>query len=239
MQYPMHHVHSTAQGGARFSSRETRRLTQLAQQLDQHDPLARGHGERVAHNALRLGRALRLDASALETLFWGARLHDLGKLALPSGLLLKPSALSARERAAMRCHPVSGWQLLRHHVPGSAELAEVVRYHHERWDGRGYPDGLSGTGIPLFSRIVSVADVFEALTGRRPYRRALEPARAAAYLAREAGKHFEPELVAVFLKLYRRGELVVAQPEPSRPAKVNVGLEPTLDLKHSGEHVDL
>jgi HD-GYP domain-containing protein (c-di-GMP phosphodiesterase class II) len=159
-----------------------------------------------------MGRELGLAETQLETLHWGALLHDLGKISVPESILLKPGPLTEQEYAEIQRHPTYGADLLESVAPEFGDIARVVRYHHERWDGRGYPQALSGREIPLMSRIVAVVDVFEALTSRRPYRRPMPAPRALSYLQAESGSHFDPELVSLFEKLYDQGEIRVAQP---------------------------
>ena len=130
---------------------------------------------------------------------YGFLLHDLGKIGVPDGVLLKPGPLSAGELEQMRSHPVLGERLLAT-IPYLGNLARaVVGAHHERWDGTGYPKRLRGEQIPLAARIFAVADAFDAMTNDRPYRRALPVERALAEIAAEAGRHFDPALAFAFL----------------------------------------
>jgi HD-GYP domain-containing protein (c-di-GMP phosphodiesterase class II) len=175
-------------------------LLGLANALEAKDPCTRGHSERVGAWGRRLAVALGLPADQIETIAHAGLLHDIGKIGVPETLLRKRGALDADEWALMRNHPVIGAQIV---APFDffAGGAIVIRHHHERWDGTGYPDGLMGDAIPLGARIVAVADVFDALTSDRPYRAALPRSTALAYLIQEAGRTLDADVVATLLGL--------------------------------------
>jgi HD-GYP domain-containing protein (c-di-GMP phosphodiesterase class II) len=177
-------------------------LLGLANALEAKDVYTRGHSERVGAWSRRLGAALALPAGELDTLMHAGLLHDIGKIGVPEAVLRKRGALSQDEWALMRQHPVIGAQIV---APFEffAGGALVIRHHHERWDGSGYPDGLAAGAIPLGARIVAVADVFDALTSERPYREPLGVDAALAYLATEAGHTLDPDVVAALLGLAR------------------------------------
>ena len=180
----------------------------LGRIVEARDPYTEGHCERLAHYATTLGADLRLGPSDLEILYRGAFLHDVGKIATPDRILLKQTRLSVEEYAIMKQHPVVGDNLC-----GTARSLEgvrpIIRSHHERLDGRGYPDGLSGKDIPLLVQIVSVVDVFDALTTDRPYREALPTTTAYAMLIAEAGSGWCPvKLVEQFVRLHRSNSRV-------------------------------
>ena len=189
-------------------------LSNLAFIVEGRDKASKGHCNRVAHNARVMGEALGLSGKQLETLHWGALLHDLGKIAVSERVLLKPGALTEEEFGEIKHHSVYGAELLEAVSPEFNSIAQVVRCHHERWDGLGYPLGLEQEAIPLMSRIVTVADVFEALTSERPYRRPMRPAQALSYLKAEAGSHFDPELVTLFEELFKRDRVLLAAGAP-------------------------
>ena len=174
-------------------------LVALARALEAKDDETEGHSERVTAYALRLGRALGLRREALEDLRRGALLHDLGKIGIPDAVLRKPGPLTEEEKALMRTHPLIGDRILEG-LPALQGARGVVRHHHERFDGRGYPEGLQGEEIPLLARIFAVVDAYDAMTSDRPYRRALSHGEALAAIAREAGKQFDPQVVRVFLR---------------------------------------
>ena len=155
-------------------------------------------GQLAADLVLELGMDTQLTAVRI-----GACLHDIGMAAVGRDLLVKPGPLTDAERELVRRHPAIGEQIARElHFP--EDVRSIVRYHHERWDGGGYPDGLAGEQIPLAARIVCIADVFDALTTQRPFRGALTPADALAAMAEEAGAHFDPELFRVFREMINR-----------------------------------
>ncbi len=186
-------------------------LSNLALIVEGRDRGARGHCNRVAHNAGAMGGALGLSGKQLETLHWGALLHDLGKIAVSEKILLKPGALTEEEFSEIKRHSTYGAELLEAVSAEFMDIARVVHCHHERWDGLGYPLGLGQEAIPLMSRIITVADVFEALTSERPYRKPMRPAQALAYLRAEAGSHFDPELVGLFEDLFYQNQLQLAE----------------------------
>ncbi len=175
--------------------------------LEQRDLETQGHTERVVRLTEFLGRRFGFRGKRLEALRWGAYLHDIGKLAIPDAVLLKPEALDEREWAVMRSHPVVAVRMLEPLGFLPRITLNVVRHHHERWDGRGYPDGLTGEAIPLEARLFAVTDVFDALVSRRPYKSAWPLERAAEELGREAGKGLDPRAVRVFLDALEAREL--------------------------------
>ncbi|MBI4277850.1 MAG: HD-GYP domain-containing protein, partial [Armatimonadetes bacterium] len=159
------------------------------------------HLSRVASLCLGIGSRLSLDDKTRAALVQAALVHDLGKLAVPRDLLMKPSALTREEQPVMRGHVSAGVQLLRAFGVSGAVVG-VVAAHHERWDGTGYPAGLAGEAIPLEARILAVADAYEAMTAGRPYHAPRSPGEALAELRRQAGSQFDPRCVqACFLEL--------------------------------------
>jgi putative nucleotidyltransferase with HDIG domain len=159
-----------------------------------------GHSERVTALAVALAQALGVRGSALEHLRRGAMLHDIGKMGVPDRILRKAGPLEADEWAIMRQHPVYAHRMLAS-IPFLAPAMNIPHFHHERWDGSGYPAGLVGTAIPFDARIFAVVDVWDALTTNRPYREALSTADARRHLSREAGRLFDPTIVDAFLAL--------------------------------------
>jgi HD-GYP domain-containing protein (c-di-GMP phosphodiesterase class II) len=176
----------------------------LSEAIEKRDPYTGGHVRRVVTYSVLLGAELGLESAELETLRMAATLHDIGKIAVPDEVLRKPSALEPEELEVMRRHALDGAQIvsrirdLRHLLPG-------VRNHHERVDGKGYPDGLTGEQMPLAARIIAVADTFDAMTTDRPYRRGLAGEVAAGEIARGAGTQFCSEVAAAFGRLFGRG----------------------------------
>ncbi len=158
------------------------------------------HSKRVAAYARLLGERFGLVDSDLERLELGALLHDIGKIGIPRNVLLKPGPLSDEEWTVMKAHPVIGQRLMAR-FPELTREADVVGAHHERFDGGGYPAGLNGEQIPLFARLFSIVDAYDALTSDRPYRSARGAEAAKAEIARSSGDQFDPELVEAFLAL--------------------------------------
>jgi HD-GYP domain-containing protein (c-di-GMP phosphodiesterase class II) len=176
-------------------------LLGLANALEAKDPYTRGHSERVSHWSRRLGAALGLGAREIEITAQAGLLHDLGKIGVPEAVLRKRGPLDPTEWDVMRRHPVIGAQIVAP-LDFFARGSLVVRHHHERWDGSGYPDGLAGDAIPMGARVVAVADVFDALTSDRPYRTALTTSAALAHLVSEAGRTLDQRIVAAFIALH-------------------------------------
>lgn len=182
----------------RAASTETVRALVAATEL--RDPYTAGHSYWVTRQALEVGRALGLPPHSLEALVRGTLVHDVAKLEIPDAVLNKPGPLTPEERHVVERHPVAGEAVCARLGFLPEELA-IVRHHHERWDGAGYPDGLAGEQIPLLARIVAVVDVYDALTSQRAYRDAWETARAQAYIREHAGTQFDPRVVAVWSRL--------------------------------------
>lgn len=206
-------------------------VQEWAQSIESKDSYTLGHCERVADYACAIARDLGFDDT---TLFWfrvGALLHDVGKIVVPSDILNNPGSLSPEERAIMERHPVAGVELLRE-VEFPWDVLPMIRGHHERWDGHGYPDGLAGDKIPLAARILCVADVFDALTSHRPYRRAYSTSDALRLMLADTGRQFDPDVLARFVRLLddpaaRRPALLPADAGRSRrPFTPPVGARP-------------
>ncbi|MGC9971132.1 MAG: HD domain-containing phosphohydrolase [Bryobacteraceae bacterium] len=177
-------------------------LFALAQAIEQRDKCTGGHCERLAITSMMLGSALGLPRSQLLALHRGGFLHDIGKVAIPDSILFKNGSLSEEEWEIMRTHTIRGEEICRPIRTLSAVLP-IIRSHHERWDGSGYPDGLGGEAIPLLARILQVADVFDALTSVRPYKPALSSSEALNVLDAEARRGWrEPRLVALLHQLF-------------------------------------
>jgi putative two-component system response regulator len=175
-----------------------RHLYALAAAAEAKDAYTERHAERVADFALRLGTRLGLQESDLVALYRGGLIHDIGKLGVPDGILLKPGPLNAEEERQMRAHPVIGESIVKR-LPSAADVLTIIRSHHERFDGGGYPDGLTGFQIPLLARIVSVCDAYDALATDRPYRTRLNSEEATDTLMRGAGQQWDRELVSLLL----------------------------------------
>jgi putative two-component system response regulator len=187
----------------------------LANAVEAKDPTTERHCQRLANLAARLGAQAGLDGIDLEAVAYGALLHDVGKIGVPEAILTKPTPLNAAEWELMRRHPEIGERICAP-LASAATFTPIVRHHHERWDGRGYPDGLRGEAIPLGARIVGLVDAFDAMTHDRPYRRAMPTALAVHELWRESGGQFDRALVPLFvIELERDGEAVSSELPPS------------------------
>ncbi len=172
--------------------------------LDLRDKETEGHTRRVTDMTLRLARAMGVPEADLVDIRRGALLHDIGKMGIPDSILLKPGPLTEEEWKVMRRHPVYAYEFLSP-TPYLRPALDVPYCHHEKWDGTGYPRGLRGEGIPRAARIFAVADVWDALRSDRPYRAAWTAAKARDYIREQAGKHFDPRVVEVFLRIERQG----------------------------------
>jgi len=172
----------------------------LAVAIDARDPYTLGHSSRVAAHSVRIGEEIGLNKEELEELKIASLFHDVGKLKTPDSILMKKRPLDPWELNAIKHHPVDGAKILGK-VKSLQKYVPTVRHHHEHYDGRGYPDGLDGDRIPLYSAIIAIADTFDAMTSTRPYRRAMSKAEALSELRNCAGKQFHPHLVEVFLKV--------------------------------------
>ncbi|TAK33916.1 MAG: HD-GYP domain-containing protein [Chloroflexota bacterium] len=175
-------------------------LLALSAALDSRDSETEGHSQRVVAYSRLIARALDLPEVEILNLAQGALLHDVGKIGIPDSILLKPGPLSEEEWAEMRRHPMLGMRILSN-VRFLCGALPVVKHHHERWDGSGYPEGLRGDQIPLGARIFAVADAFDAMTANRPYRKALPCWYAREEIRRCAGTHFDPKVVSAFLSI--------------------------------------
>jgi len=175
------------------------------------DRYIRGHPERMSERAVALAEEMGLSAERVRSIRIAALLHDIGKVTVSEGILNKPGKLTRREFASIKDHPIVGATLVSQ-VRGFERLAKIVRHHHERFDGTGYPDGLAGEDIPPESRILSVLDVFDALTHQRSYRNAMSRGEAIAEIERGAGTQFDPVVVKAFLALMKRQGDTVGAP---------------------------
>lgn len=171
----------------------------LVASIDAKDRYTRGHSQRVAAYAVAIGRKLMLGDEELRTLFCAALLHDVGKIGMEEAILNKPKSLTREEYEVVKEHPVTGYQIVRE-VPFLAGLADLIRHHHEWYDGSSYPDGLKGEEIPLGARIIAIGDAFDAMTSERAYRQTMSRDEAVMRLRLGAGKQFDPRLVELFIR---------------------------------------
>ena len=157
------------------------------------------HGGRVAGYAMSLAKALDLPVNDVEMITWGAHLHDIGKILIRRELLNSTRKYAEAERAEVSTHAMLGWAVV-HEAGYDDVIQQIVRHHHERWDGKGHPDGLAGEEIPLGARIVSICDVYEALTSKRTYRDAYSHNFAMAFIQKDKGTYYDPKLVDLFFE---------------------------------------
>lgn len=180
----------------------TAAVRSLAAAVDARDHYTSGHSERVMQYALTLAESMQLEPDIIDALRIAGLLHDLGKIGIADGLLNKPGSLTKKEREAMQEHPRIGGEILKR-APQLGLIVPGVLYHHEHWDGSGYPDKLSGESIPLIARILAIADAFDAMTSDRPYRKAMSVEDALMEMRTNAGKQFDPMLVKQFIGFTR------------------------------------
>ncbi len=190
-----------------FNARESLHrgmLLALTRAVDAKSRWTAGHSERVTRLALVMGERLGADKEFLDMIRIGGLLHDIGKLAIPESILDKPGKLTDEEYGQIKDHPLRGDRILRD-IPGLDEARRAVRNHHERWDGKGYPDGLGGEKIPRIARIISICDVYDAVTEDRPYRKGFTSGETRAFMKEARGTMFDPELLDIFIALLDEG----------------------------------
>ena len=172
----------------------------LTNAVEARDAYTGKHAERVAAYALEIGSAMGQQWAGHAEIEFGFLLHDIGKVAVPDSILHKPEPLTPQERELIKLHPVTGWEIVRQ-VDFLGAACEVVRHHHERWDGQGYPDGLKDEDIPLSARVFAVADTLDALTTTRPYRAASPISQARELIQEARGTQFDPAVVDAFANM--------------------------------------
>jgi putative nucleotidyltransferase with HDIG domain len=173
--------------------------------LDLRDKETEGHTQRVTTLTVDLARSMGISETNITHVRRGALLHDIGKMGVSDQILLKPGKLTDEEWEIMRQHPVHAYNLLSR-IDFLRPALDIPRYHHERWDGAGYPDGLKGEQIPLTARIFAIVDVWDALTSDRPYRKAWSRKKALNYIIGQSGKYFDPKVVEKFIQLIQKAE---------------------------------
>jgi putative nucleotidyltransferase with HDIG domain len=171
-----------------------------------------GHCFRVVELTLNFARRLKIPQEDLVHIHRGALLHDIGKMGVPDSILLKPGPLTEEEWVVMRKHPAYAYELLSQ-IDFLLPALDIPYYHHEKWDGSGYPTGLRGEDIPLAARIFAIVDVWDALLSDRPYRDALPQQQVIEYIKGESGRHFDPGLVTVFFEMMESAQIPAVSPE--------------------------
>jgi putative nucleotidyltransferase with HDIG domain len=175
-------------------------ITVLAQAVEMKDEYTGGHTLRVTNYSLLLARKLELPEEMVDLIRIGAPLHDIGKIGIPDSILCKPDRLTPEEFEIMKTHTVKGAEIVST-IPDLLPIIPIVRHHHERWDGKGYPDGLGGEAIHPLARVLALADAFDAMTSDRPYRKGMAPAVAFAEIDKQQGRQFDPTLTKAFLSM--------------------------------------
>jgi HD-GYP domain-containing protein (c-di-GMP phosphodiesterase class II) len=187
-------------------------LYSLVRVMAQRDSHTAGHCERVALSGVALGMDLRLDSASLQALYVGGYVHDIGKVGIPDSVLFKPGKLNSEEWEIMRSHPVCGEEICRP-LTSLHGVLPLIRHHHERWDGSGYPDGLRESEIPLLARVLQVVDIYDALTHPRPYKHAYSSARALNILEEETNRGWrDREIASHFIRIQRELLSRIADP---------------------------
>ncbi|MCL5024185.1 MAG: GAF domain-containing protein [Nitrospirae bacterium] len=176
----------------------------LAETIEKRDPYTGGHTRRVMNYSLAIGKAMSLSQKEMIGLRLSAILHDIGKIGIPDAILLKNERLTFEEYRVIIMHPAYGAEIL-NHIKQLKEIVPGVKWHHEKYDGSGYPEGLKGEEIPVIARIIAVADTFDAMTTDRPYRKGLSARAAFEELEKNAGTQFDPSVVGAFIGSYREG----------------------------------
>lgn len=187
-------------------------LQSIARMVEQRDHHTAGHCERLAFSAVAMGVAMRLDSASLLSLYVGGYVHDVGKVGVPDAVLFKPGRLTAEEWEIMRTHPVRGEEICRP-LKSLRTVLPLIRHHHERWDGSGYPDGLCGTEIPFLARVLQVVDIYDALTHPRPYKHAYSSAHALDILQQETDRGWhDKEIAGLFIRMHRNMLAKISEP---------------------------
>ncbi len=187
--------------------------------IDAKDPYTKGHSERVAAYSRVISKFLDLPAEMEHRVWVGALMHDVGKIGIEDRILKKGGVLTDDEYEVMKLHPAIGAQIMSR-IEQLKEMLPAIRWHHEAWNGKGYPDGLRGEEIPLMARIVGIADTFDAITTNRPYQRAFEPDFAVKTITRLAGARFDAKIVTAFLRAFEAGQIQVLQRTPRSPERL-------------------
>jgi putative two-component system response regulator len=201
-------------------------LLSLAKVVEQRDNHTAGHCERLAFTGVALGVAMRLDSRSLLSLYLGGYLHDVGKIGIPDQILFKPGELSDHEWETMRTHPARGEEICRP-LKSLSGVLPLIRHHHERLDGSGYPDGLRGSEMPLLARVLQVVDIYDALTNPRPYKNAYSRPKALEILEEEADRGWrDREVTTLFVRLNKQVHAKIAgyRPAPTGGASMSQSL---------------
>lgn len=216
--FPIWLTHYSFEAYCQLQTASQKTMETLARSIDRRDPYTYRHSERVAQICEQIAKRLKLDEPDTEALIAAARVHDLGKIGIPSSILLKPGKLDPDERRQMEEHPRIGAEIIGG-LPTYSHVRDLVAYHQERWDGKGYPYGLKGEELPLGARILAVADAYEAMTSDRPYRKALSVEVAVEELRKHRGTQFDPMVVDAFLSLLEEEPAEIYMPATAAPVR--------------------
>ncbi len=178
----------------------------LSRALEAKDPVTSGHAERVSQYSVSIAHQLGLSQAKIDIIMYAGLLHDIGKIGVADSILQKPGKLTQQEYNAIKEHSSIGSDILRD-IDFLRDASKIIRYHHERYDGQGYPDGLGGEQVPIESYILGVADAFDAMTNDRPYRKALTIEAARDVIKEQAGRQFHPRVADAFVKIFDKGLL--------------------------------
>ena len=190
-------------GAVSFDDETEGLLLALGQAVEQRDHNIAGHCERLAFMGVAMGVVMGLERTSLLALYRGGYLHDVGKVGIPDSILFRPGPLDEQEWVIMRSHTTRGEEICRH-LKSLHSVLPIIRNHHERFDGSGYPDGLRGKQIPLLARVMQIADIYDALTSRRCYKPAFSPAKALEIILEETARGWrDPQVVDLFLWLHK------------------------------------
>lgn len=185
---------------------------ELLAAIELKDCITSNHCRKTAYYALKLGYSMRLNQKELSALCFSAVLHDVGKINIPDSILFKPDKLTEKEYEIVKKHSIWGEKIVDDLLTGilpereASFITKTIRHHHERYDGQGYPDGLKGDAIPIYSQIIAVADAYDAMTSNRPYRKGIDDEKAVSILKSEKGKQFMPQLIDMY------ADLVISNP---------------------------
>lgn len=205
----VHRLEAVMADRSTITGEEARRtMMQLADALERRDLRTHGHSRRVARHSAAIAREMGLPPDEIARIRFAAAMHDIGKLNVPEEILLKPGKLTKEEFEIVKRHPIDSAKMVE--VIDDPELVAIIRGHHERWDGAGYPDNLAGTEIPLGARIIAVADTFDAMVSDRPYSEAAAHKKSREVIAENAGSQFDPQVADAFRQYYRGGNWHVA-----------------------------
>src|ERR1035437_9124966 len=209
-------------GSLRFSETEDV-LSSIARMMEQRDRHTAGHCARLASAGVALGVAMGLDSGSLLSLYVGGYVHDVGKVGIPDSVLFKPGKLNGEEWEIMRAHSVRGEEICAP-LKSLRRVLPLIRHHHERWDGTGYPDRLRGTEIPLLARVLQVVDIYDALTHPRPYKQAYTSTHALEILQQETARGWRgPQITSLFIRVHEQMLVKIAEPHAADAALGQIG----------------